>query len=164
MRHAKGGQWWVENPEFALANNSVCYTEKPTIETFMREWLSLIESKSGERGIFNREAANITIPERRKEFGYTEWGTNPSLRGGTKVWTTDGVYPIESLENKSFLVRNLNGEISEASCWLSGNNKPLYKVELQGGHEYYSTKEHEWPVTLSDNSVKKKKTDELNAL
>ena len=77
MRHAKSGQWWVENPEYALANNSVAYTEKPEVEVFMREWLSLIESKSGERGIFNREAANALIPERRKEAGYTEWGTNP---------------------------------------------------------------------------------------
>jgi ribonucleoside-triphosphate reductase len=77
MRHAKSGQWWVEHPEYALSNNSVAYTERPDMEVFMREWLSLVESKSGERGIFNREAASKTIPERRKEAGYTEWGCNP---------------------------------------------------------------------------------------
>lgn len=57
MRHAKNGQWWVENPQRALANNSAAYTERPDMELFMKEWLSLVESKSGERGIFNRAAA-----------------------------------------------------------------------------------------------------------
>jgi ribonucleoside-triphosphate reductase (thioredoxin) len=57
MRDAKSGQWWIDTPYRALANNSVAYTEKPNSETFMSEWLSLIKSKSGERGIFNRVAA-----------------------------------------------------------------------------------------------------------
>ena len=57
MRNAKSGQWWSDTPEMALSNNSVCYTEKPDIGIFMKEWSSLYESKSGERGIFNREAA-----------------------------------------------------------------------------------------------------------
>lgn len=57
MREAKSGAWWEANPQRALANNSVAYTEKPDIETFMEEWLSLIKSKSGERGIFSRIAS-----------------------------------------------------------------------------------------------------------
>ena len=57
MRDAKTGQWWVNDPQRALANNSAAYTERPSMEVFMKEWLSLIESKSGERGIFNRAAA-----------------------------------------------------------------------------------------------------------
>ena len=57
MREAKVGAWWENNPQRALANNSVCYTEKPDVETFMEEWLSLIKSKSGERGIFSRVAS-----------------------------------------------------------------------------------------------------------
>lgn len=57
MRAAKNGQWWLTDPQRALANNSAAYTERPGIELFMKEWISLIESKSGERGIFNREAA-----------------------------------------------------------------------------------------------------------
>ena len=52
MRNAKNGQWWENNVQRALANNSVAYTEKPDIGIFMKEWLSLYESKSGERGIF----------------------------------------------------------------------------------------------------------------
>lgn len=77
MRVAKSGQWWEDNPQRALANNSVAYTEKPDMGIFLKEWTALYESKSGERGIFNREAANNLIPERRKELGYTDWGTNP---------------------------------------------------------------------------------------
>ena len=57
MRAAKSGQWWTTEPQRALANNSACYTEKPDIGVFMDEWKSLYESKSGERGIFNRESA-----------------------------------------------------------------------------------------------------------
>ena len=75
MRHAKTGQWHLENPQRALANNSVCYTEIPDMGIFMREWLSLYESHSGERGIFNREACKKLMPERRdKEH---EFGCNP---------------------------------------------------------------------------------------
>ena len=51
LRMAKSGAWWDTNPERALANNSVAYTEKPDAGIFMKEWLSLYESKSGERGI-----------------------------------------------------------------------------------------------------------------
>ena len=57
MRNAKNGQWWMDNPQRTLSNNSVAYTEKPDIEIFIKEWLTLIESKSGERGIFNRVSA-----------------------------------------------------------------------------------------------------------
>jgi ribonucleoside-diphosphate reductase alpha chain len=77
MRHAKSGQWWETAPQMALANNSVCYTDKPDGETFLREWTSLVESKSGERGIFNR----ISAQEQAKKFGRRdpdyEFGTNP---------------------------------------------------------------------------------------
>ncbi len=77
MRNAKSGQWWTENPQRALANNSVCYTEKPDIGIFMKEWQALYASKSGERGIFNREAAFKNSPERRKELGHQDFGCNP---------------------------------------------------------------------------------------
>ena len=75
MRHAKSGQWHLENKQRSMANNSVCYTEKPDIGIFMREWLALYESRSGERGIFNREAVKKLMPERR-DHDY-EFGTNP---------------------------------------------------------------------------------------
>jgi len=77
MRDAKSGQWWADNAQRALANNSVSYTEKPDIGIFMEEWKALYDSKSGERGIFNREAANKLLPARRRNLGYTDWGCNP---------------------------------------------------------------------------------------
>ena len=77
MRHAKSGQWWENEGQRALANNSVAYTEKPDMETFMREWTALVESKSGERGIFSRDAADKHVGRSgRRETG-REWGTNP---------------------------------------------------------------------------------------
>ena len=78
MRDAKTGAWWEANPQRALANNSVVYSERPEIGTFMEEWVSLYKSKSGERGIFNRAAAQkqtATLGDRR-DATY-QFGTNP---------------------------------------------------------------------------------------
>jgi len=77
MRHAKSGQWWETNPQRALANNSVSYTEKPDMETFMREWLSLVESKSGERGIFSRVASKKQAEKNGRRDSNHQFGTNP---------------------------------------------------------------------------------------
>jgi len=77
MAHAKSGMWWENEGQRALANNSVAYKTKPEMGTFMREWLALYESKSGERGMFNREAADKHVARNgRRETGYM-WGTNP---------------------------------------------------------------------------------------
>ena len=78
MRHAKSGQWWEQNGQRALANNSACYSEKPDIGIFMDEWKSLYDSKSGERGIFNRESANkMAAKNGRRTIDGHEFGTNP---------------------------------------------------------------------------------------
>ena len=77
MRSAKSGQWWSDTPEMALSNNSVCYTEKPDIGIFMKEWLSLYESKSGERGIFNREAAIKQVASIGRRDTDHHFGCNP---------------------------------------------------------------------------------------
>jgi len=78
MRHAKVGRWWDDHPQRALANNSAVYTEKPEIGTFMDEWNSLYKSKSGERGIFNRDATKKTVANLgdRRDPNF-EFGTNP---------------------------------------------------------------------------------------
>jgi len=78
MRDAKSGAWWEANPQRALANNSVAYKEKPEIGTFMEEWVSLYKSKSGERGIFNRAAAQKTVAKLgdRRDPNHA-FGTNP---------------------------------------------------------------------------------------
>ena len=77
MRHAKSGAWWDNNPHRALANNSVSYTEKPDSTSFMREWLSLVESGSGERGIFNRQASKKQAEKYGRRDSNFEFGTNP---------------------------------------------------------------------------------------
>ena len=78
MRHAKAGQWWEQNSQRALANNSAAYTEKPDIGIFMDEWKALYDSKSGERGIFNRASATVQAKRNgRRDTEGQSYGTNP---------------------------------------------------------------------------------------
>ena len=77
MRVAKSGQWWEDNGQRALANNSACYTEKPEIGIFMDEWKSLYDSKSGERGIFNRQSAKEQAGRNGRRDNDWDFGTNP---------------------------------------------------------------------------------------
>lgn len=80
IRDSKKGQFWVSEPQRALANNSAVYTRKPSLEQFMEEWVALMKSGSGERGIFNRGGLKVQLPERRLKIS-GEWmdkfGTNP---------------------------------------------------------------------------------------
>jgi ribonucleoside-diphosphate reductase alpha chain len=77
MRNAKSGDWWNTEPQRALSNNSVSYTEKPDVGAFMKEWLSLYDSKSGERGIFNRAAAIKQVKSIGRRDPNFDFGTNP---------------------------------------------------------------------------------------
>ena len=77
MRDAKSGQWWEANGQRGLANNSVCYTERPDVGIFMKEWLALYNSKSGERGIFNRAASQRQTAKYRQRDPKINYGTNP---------------------------------------------------------------------------------------
>ena len=77
MRHAKSGSWWENDPQRALANNSVSYTEKPDSLSFMREWMALVESGSGERGVFNRQASKVQAAKNGRRDPNFEFGTNP---------------------------------------------------------------------------------------
>lgn len=77
MRNAKAGQWWEHNSQRALANNSVAFTEKPDVGSFMEEWTSLYRSKSGERGLFNREASKRQAERNGRRDSSFDFGTNP---------------------------------------------------------------------------------------
>ena len=77
MAVAKSGQWWENNVQRALANNSICFTEKPDVGAFMREWNTIYESKSGERGIFNRVAARKQALGNGRRDAEQDFGTNP---------------------------------------------------------------------------------------
>ena len=108
MRHAKSGAWWENNPHRALANNSVAYSEKPDSLSFMREWMALVESGSGERGIFNREAAKKQAAKNGRRDTSYDFGTNPCseiiLRSGQVCNLTECVVRatdnIQDLEKK----------------------------------------------------------------
>ena len=77
IRRAKSGQWWVDNPQRGLANNSACYTEKPDFEAFLNEWKSLYESRSGERGVFSRVASQRQAAKNERRDATYDFGTNP---------------------------------------------------------------------------------------
>ena len=77
MRHAKSGQWWENEGQRALANNSVAFKGRPDMGTFMREWTALYESKSGERGIFNRQSAKWKVEENGRRNPDYYFGCNP---------------------------------------------------------------------------------------
>jgi ribonucleoside-triphosphate reductase (thioredoxin) len=77
LRNAKSGQWWVSDPHRQLANISAVYERKPSMDTFIREWVALYNSKSGERGIFSREASQAVAAKYGRRDENTEYGTNP---------------------------------------------------------------------------------------
>lgn len=147
MLNAKTGNWWETEPQRARSNNSVLLVrnqvspeEFEQIMTRTQEW--------GEPGFVFADEKDILF--------------NPSLRGDTRVLTDQGIFPIKELEGKEFRVPNLFGEWSEANCRLSGRGKKLFKVTLVGGHEYYATAEHKWPVVTA-KGFEKRTTLELNA-
>jgi ribonucleoside-diphosphate reductase alpha chain len=102
MRGAKTGQWWIDTPEMALSNNSVCYTEKPDMGIFMKEWSALYDSKSGERGIFNRESAIKQVAKSGRRNAEHEFGCNPCseiiLRDGQFCNLTEVVIRAEDTQ------------------------------------------------------------------
>lgn len=77
MAAAKAGSWWEYSGQRALANNSAVYNTKPTMEVFMDEWKALYDSKSGERGIFSREAAQKISAKNGRRDATADFGTNP---------------------------------------------------------------------------------------
>ncbi|MFZ5390933.1 MAG: ribonucleoside-triphosphate reductase, partial [Patescibacteria group bacterium] len=80
MRHAKDGQFYLKHPERAMANNSATYNDKPELDQFLDEWINIMRSGSGERGIFNRGALAKQLPKRRWPIFAPDMhtsGTNP---------------------------------------------------------------------------------------
>ena len=77
MAQAKSGDWWLNNGHRQYANNSVAYTEKPDSKKFLREWTKLVESRSGERGVFNRQGARYAVAKTGRRDVNHKWGINP---------------------------------------------------------------------------------------
>jgi len=100
VRDAKSGRWWETTPHRALANNSASYEQKPSMAVFMDEWVALMKSGSGERGIFNRAGAKSLAPERRDSELLV--GTNPcaeiQLRSGQLCNLSEVVCRVDDTE------------------------------------------------------------------
>ena len=135
---AKKDCWSTGNTQRSQSNNSLVFYYKPTKRELRGVFSQMLAAGGSEPGFINGVAARKRAPWFR--------GVNPSLRAGTKVLTSKGIFPIEELEGQDCVVPNLNAIESPAKCFLSGNDKPLYKIELQGGYVYYATAEHKWPV------------------
>lgn len=146
MRHAKSGAWWEYNVQRALANNSAVYTEKPDVGMFMQEWLALYESKSGERGIFNREAAINQVKKigrRKSDFAF---GVNPCLHPDSMVETINGPVRIADMTEPCFVyTMNLENKIvlrKASSSWISKKNVETIILKTNSGNELICTPDH----------------------
>jgi len=128
MRYAKSGNWWENNPQRGLANNSVSYTEKPDAVSFLREWTALVESGSGERGIFNRQASKKQAAKngRRKlyEDDVIAWNDAPAnkgwerLEGKQKVAYDFGTNPCSEIILRPYQFCNLTEVVIRATDTL----------------------------------------------
>lgn len=159
MRVAKSGQWWVDNGQRALANNSAVYTEKPDMETFLEEWMALIQSKSGERGIFNRVAAKKKAAEFGRRNPDFEPLTNPCFRHDTLIHTREGTFPILDLVGKTVEVWDGEQYVEINNFRVTGTNQPVITLTLHDGSQITATPYHRF--VLEDGSVRELKDLEL---
>lgn len=132
MREAKFGAWYAEDadPHRALANNSAVYESKPDIGTFLKEWSSLYNSKSGERGIFSRKASNNQAHRTGRRKPHDNFLTNPCFSGDMKLLTVDGYIPFSRLDGQMVHIVNETGQVSQGKVWRSGNKKTV-KISWQ---------------------------------
>lgn len=143
MAHAKDGNFYNINPQRALANNSVCYTEKPDCLSFLDEWTILARSQSGERGIFNREGIikhlKKHVPKRNPNFDFI---TNPCVPYNTLILTNTGYKKIGDVVGQKIKIWN-GREFSTVEPFYTGNEE-LYEVTLSDGASLKCTGGHKW--------------------
>ena len=142
MRDCKAGQWWLEKPYLALSNNSTAYTELPEVGQFMDEWAALYRSRSGERGIFNREGAINKILRLGRRDHRFNFGLNPCVTGDTKLLTKSGYVPIGKIVGKE--VDIWNGHQWSTVVPFSTGTNPLCRVELSDGTRLTCTPYHKF--------------------
>lgn len=154
MRHAKSGNWYVQHQFRGMANNSAVYEEKPSIELFMEEWLSLVRSKSGERGIFNRSGLAKALPTRRKRKH--RFGVNPCVSADTWVHTDEGPRRVSDLLDSPFTAL-VDGVPFKATEFMQTGVKQLYKVTLANGMSFRVTDNHQL-LTVTQQTQKTQRT------
>ena len=136
---AKIGEFWHTNPQRILSNNSVVYTEKPSSRKFMSEWIKLIESKCGERGIFNRTAAKYSAAKTGRRDPDYDFGGNPCQPEWATVLTKEGIRQIKDI--------NVGNSIWSEDGWVKIINKEnsgikrVFKWRTNAGI-FYGTKDH----------------------
>jgi hypothetical protein len=141
MRNAKSGEFWIANPQRSLANNSVAYTERPDVPTFMSEWRNLIKSGTGERGIINRVGLDLTVKNTgRRKTGY-DWLLNPCFTGDMELLTADGYKTFDFLCDSSPIIINKDGEQSDSKVWCSGE-KYVIRLNLSDKSNICCTPDH----------------------
>ena len=139
MQKAKSGQWWETYPYRALSNNSVAYTETPDLNIFMNEWISLHESKSGERGIFNRQAARKKIESLGRRDPDHEWGANPCQPGWAPVITRGGIKQLKDIQ--------VGDQVWSQFGWSMVTDKQVTGIKMVKRYRttasvFYGTSEH----------------------
>ena len=146
MRVAKSGKWWETEPQRALANNSAAYTERPNMGIFLKEWQSLIESKSGERGIFNRVAAKRKAAESGRRNPDFDFGTNPCLHPDSMIETIDGRVRIADITEPTYVYTMLQdgtlGVRKASASWVSKRNAETVVVTVASGKQVRCTPDH----------------------
>lgn len=131
MRSAKSGEWFRTAPWRRISNNSAAYTEKPGMDVFFKEWLALYESKSGERGIFNREAAVKHMAKAGRRDPNHQFGVNPCQPGFATVITKKGLRTMAEVK--------IGDVVWTGSIWArvankqETGNKHVYRYETAAG-------------------------------
>lgn len=148
MAKAKIGQFWLVAQQRALANNSIAYTEKPNAEEFMADWLNLIRSKCGERGIFNRESAEFVVRRTGRRKVVEHFGTNPCLRGDMVLLTDKGYERFDSLAGKVVGIVTPEGKVVEGPVWKTGTKETvIVKFLTPGVDDIVCTPDHRFMLT-----------------
>ena len=152
LRDAKSGEFWMQFPYRSLANNSAVYEEKPSITSFLKEWVSLIQSRSGERGIFNRHSTKFLVAQiGRRDYNYA-FGPNPCcFTGDMSLLTDKGYLTFKELNGENINLVDKGGSVSSGKVWLVGE-KDIVKISIEKGNkgeqiEFKCTPDHVFLLT-----------------
>jgi len=154
MANAKMGEFWRAYPQRSLSNNSVAYTRKPDIISFLDEWKNLYRSKSGERGIFSRPSAQKKVTENGRRDSSAVIGINPCFAGYEEILTSDGYKTFEELDGTEPILINADGEMVKGKVWKNGTKNTL-KIKLSNKVIITCTPDHIFKLNDDTESTAK---------